>query len=81
MMAGKRSFVKGLLRAFAQLAVHLVAGLLPPDAAEQSRVERSLSGVMALKNELDGATTVRLDAMTDASMLKGSLPGWGFRPC
>jgi predicted MFS family arabinose efflux permease len=41
------------------------------DAAEQSRVERSLSGVIALKNELAAAALTRLDAMADASMLKG----------
>jgi len=41
------------------------------NAADQSRVERSLSGVIALKNELTAETAKRLDAMADASMLRG----------
>jgi hypothetical protein len=43
----------------------------PLDAVEKSRVESSLSGVIALKNELGAATAMRLDAMADASMLRG----------
>jgi len=33
--------------------------------------------VIALRNQLDGAMTVRLDAMADASMLKGVAAGMG----
>ena len=44
-------------------------------AAEASRVERSLSGVIALQNELAPATASRLDAMADAAMVKGVAGG------
>ncbi len=40
-------------------------------ASEQSAVERSLSGVIALNNQLGAATTERLDRMADAAMVKG----------
>jgi EmrB/QacA subfamily drug resistance transporter len=55
----------------------LSLGSFPLDAAEQSRVEHSLSGVNELRNQLHGAMTVRLDAMADASMLKGVAAGMG----
>lgn len=49
----------------------LSLGAFTLDASEQSRVERSLSGVIALKDELGTATSMRLDAMADASMVEG----------
>ena len=43
----------------------------PLTEAQQQSVERSLSGVIALNEQLEAATATRLDAMADASMVKG----------
>ena len=39
--------------------------------SQQSAVERSLSGVIALNDQLGAATTARLDRMADAAMVNG----------
>jgi MFS family permease len=39
--------------------------------SQQSAVERSLSGVIALNDQLGAATTERLDTMADAAMVNG----------
>jgi len=43
----------------------------PLNATQQGQVERSLSGVIALKDRLDPAVVLRLDTMADTAMLKG----------
>jgi EmrB/QacA subfamily drug resistance transporter len=43
----------------------------PLSEPQQSAVERSLSGVIALNNQLEAATTARLDTMADAAMVRG----------
>jgi len=43
----------------------------PLTAPQESAVERSLSGVIALNGQLEAATAARLDMMADTAMVKG----------
>ena len=47
-------------------------------APQESAVERSLSGVIALRDKIDVAMAARLDTMADASMVKGVAAAMGL---